>query len=449
MDTICRSSHRGRRCFSPPPRSLLLLLLLLLGTYAASAPSAPSFGYIRYVAPPPGSVTTSRDISLGTQILLSGGGEEFLQRCGGLLGYPEKQAADSVGCMLHVAQVDCTGGGAGISLDVTAYRDRLPARLDARLCKPSEFGLLMCSITVHVTEVGSGRVVLASENPTEPLVVYLSDHGQKGAGKAADDEMKLRQQGVYKMMGPEGHWAAAAEEIRANCLPALPPESFSGTPDDAEWQRHYEEVLRASEQLRKVRSSVDYAGLSGDCLESAWIDSLCCDKPRKIFGVFIPIFVPWLELGDSMRRRGIIRRTVTRDSDAMDIPAALRALHAVLRPEYIYITVAVADLGLQWVSNRTRRDGQLEAVIDFMEAVPNLVVLSAGGFGHVPLPLLPPESEGDEDIESPRLPVWPPGSCTLRQYLFFCFDAFRWITLTFHPRALNQTHPTWSRLLEP
>ena len=63
-------------------------------------------------------------------------------------------------------------------------------------------------------------------------------------------------------------------------------------------------------------------------------------------------------------------------------PKLFRALRRVLRPDVPYITVNQNDEGMT---------GKCELL---MQDIPNVLVLSAGGYGHVPIPLfIRPEPE--------------------------------------------------------
>ena len=100
---------------------------------------------------------------------------------------------------------------------------------------------------------------------------------------------------------------------------------------------------------------------------------------RRHFGSFIPIFVPWNRwLIDSFRHGRRYPRGL------------LSVLRATLRPDTLYVTVAQDDQGLV---GSAHADGALQ----------NILVLSAGGYGHVPLPLL-------NQPEAPLQNLAPPGA---------------------------------------
>ena len=84
---------------------------------------------------------------------------------------------------------------------------------------------------------------------------------------------------------------------------------------------------------------------------------------KEHFGGYVPIFVPWTDLWCSHWYR------YPRDF--------IETLRKVLRKDVPYVTVNQNDDG---VFGRCTES--------LSEEIPNLLVLSAGGVGHVPVPLL-------------------------------------------------------------
>merc|ERR1711879_575826 len=92
-----------------------------------------------------------------------------------------------------------------------------------------------------------------------------------------------------------------------------------------------------------------------------------------LFGPYIPIFMPWVDIW------------VLNPTNRYHYPAGMmEALKRVLRPGVPYITVSQNDHGLLARSSIKMAD------------IPNVLVLSAGGYGHVPVPLL-------MRLEAPRI----------------------------------------------
>ena len=111
------------------------------------------------------------------------------------------------------------------------------------------------------------------------------------------------------------------------------------------------------------------SGYGGPWLENEWITHFeqLYDKSnhclRDIFGPFIPIFLPWED---------ILVENFRRYPDKL-----VETLHSILRPDVAYITVSQSDQGLSDILPP--------------DTFPNVLVLSAGGFGHVPIPLMKQE----------------------------------------------------------
>ena len=161
----------------------------------------------------------------------------------------------------------------------------------------------------------------------------------------------------------------------AECLgltPKLSPENLS-YPVDAEEHFFEIEMALARWKQKGVHRPHRAAGYGGPWIENIWIrhfeDKMfgaaarASGPPpclRSVFGPFVPILLPWVD-------RWI--------GNGKSYPQGmLAALTSVLRKDVLYVTLAQNDVGL---------DGAVA-----LSAVPNLLVLSAGGFGHVPVPLL-------------------------------------------------------------
>lgn len=124
-------------------------------------------------------------------------------------------------------------------------------------------------------------------------------------------------------------------------------------PDDA--QEHFEQILAATEQYRKV-SVHEYAGYEGPWIENMFISKFI-DIPLCKFQGVIPIYIQWI---DSQILRGRLFGNI------------LNTLNEILRPNVIYMAVSQGDVGLGMIGR----------------AHPNILALSAGGFGHIVIPLI-------------------------------------------------------------
>jgi hypothetical protein len=123
----------------------------------------------------------------------------------------------------------------------------------------------------------------------------------------------------------------------------------------AAWGQHSQHIMRGA------------ANYTGPWLENVWIDhflgkALQENDLADTFGEYIPLFIPWVDLW--------VQNKFHYPDGFVD------TLLGALRPDVAYVTVSQSDLGLT---------GYRELPL---HKLPNVLVLSAGGFGHVPVPLL-------------------------------------------------------------
>lgn len=124
-------------------------------------------------------------------------------------------------------------------------------------------------------------------------------------------------------------------------------------PTDAE--EHYQVLLEKTKSFR-TSSVHQYANYAGPWIENIFIDEFI-DRPLSFFNGLIPIFIQWVD-------NQVLRRWNYDDIHKL--------LGQLLRPDVIYFTVSQSDLGLGKIG----------------KSHPNLLVLSAGGYGHVVIPLV-------------------------------------------------------------
>eukprot|EP00931_Biecheleriopsis_adriatica_P082523 TRINITY_DN5596_c0_g1_i1.p1 TRINITY_DN5596_c0_g1~~TRINITY_DN5596_c0_g1_i1.p1 ORF type:complete len:741 (+),score=116.16 TRINITY_DN5596_c0_g1_i1:134-2356(+) len=178
--------------------------------------------------------------------------------------------------------------------------------------------------------------------------------------------------GAKKMFLGLGKPAAPAQDgpdlqSALQCLRMTTPE-LRGFVYPADAEAHFEEVNRTTAMF--VWKYHKWAGHDGPWIENYWIkhfgDLWKNRQPgvllKDIFGPFIPILAPWVDTTVAQHHR-YGRKTWQRFREN-------------LRPNVLYITVSQNDEGIP-----ARDDFQLEEI-------PNLLVLSAGGHGHVAVPLL-------------------------------------------------------------
>lgn len=126
----------------------------------------------------------------------------------------------------------------------------------------------------------------------------------------------------------------------------------------AKLESHYQDVLKATAPWRshdpeKVRC---HMGFCGPWLENWWSDYFCCDLPQTSFGPYVPLFIQWFDFTG---------KPMTPAKDDLQLMLA-----ETLRPDVIYITVSHDAEGIRLPYKK----------------FPNILVFSAGGVGHVPLP---------------------------------------------------------------
>ena len=125
-----------------------------------------------------------------------------------------------------------------------------------------------------------------------------------------------------------------------------------------------------------------YQGYCGPWIENQWISTGSMSQNRsgkksrkrlaEDFGPFIPIFMPWNDL---------------LHTDFLEYDKMLQTLQKSLRPDVAYITISQSAAGLvgrQFKLSNHRFAKRLE----IMKTMPNVLVVSPAGYGHVPIPHL-------------------------------------------------------------
>eukprot|EP00667_Euglena_gracilis_P010233 EG_transcript_10410 len=146
-------------------------------------------------------------------------------------------------------------------------------------------------------------------------------------------------------------------------------------PEDAE--EHFNEIHRVMYKWSQPpgHKMVTDAGFKGPWIENWWISrakelnaSRAGQSPlSSVFGPFIPLLLNWVD--------------VWFYAEWHYPPAFLSALRKLLRPNVPYVTVSQNDEGIT---------GKCELL---MTEFPNILVLSAGGYGHIPVPLVAAKRE--------------------------------------------------------
>mmetsp|Transcript_2359 Transcript_2359/g.3629 ORF Transcript_2359/g.3629 Transcript_2359/m.3629 type:complete len:388 (-) Transcript_2359:16-1179(-) len=142
-------------------------------------------------------------------------------------------------------------------------------------------------------------------------------------------------------------------------------------PDDI--LEHYKFLLGKTERMRKlpIHSS---AGYSGPWIENHYISHFL-SKPLSYFNGLVPLFVQFVDTHVNDFRTKIRPNPTLKETSA--------ELASLLRDDLIYVVVSQDDQGI---------------TADLFEKKPNILVLSAGGYGHIPIPLI----KGELSYVEPR-----------------------------------------------
>ena len=159
--------------------------------------------------------------------------------------------------------------------------------------------------------------------------------------------------------------------IALSCLRLTSPDlQLVGFRNDVDAVAHFDAIqtmLRPWSQDAPGYTRTKVGTFQGPWIENVWIETFSRrweaqgGKLRDLFGDFIPLFVPWTDI--------FVAATYKTPGGLID------ALRRILRPDVAYITVCQNDAGLTG-------SGKLQ-----MSTIPNLLVLSAGGYGHAAVPL--------------------------------------------------------------
>ena len=177
----------------------------------------------------------------------------------------------------------------------------------------------------------------------------------------------------------QGAFNAKAMECLRQTTPELERLEY---PDDAE--EHFEELNRTMSKFTKGVKPLCgkiSAGFCGPWLENHWIGHFSTlwrnrkngTRLRDLFGPYIPILFPFLDIYIPNFYR---------------YPKGqLETLNRTMRPNVLYLAVSQCDDGI--FGHSPKRDLVKFRQTDF----PNMLVMSAGGYGHVPLPLFKQEED--------------------------------------------------------
>jgi hypothetical protein len=159
-----------------------------------------------------------------------------------------------------------------------------------------------------------------------------------------------------------------------DCLQRTTPNLELKYPSDAE--AHFKEIHEALKPAMKdwQKKMHCYANHCGPWIENGWMqhfnETWSAQGPdgrlSTVFGPYVPIFFPWVDRWVKKRNNKDVWTTLSK----------------LLRPDVAYITVSQNDEGIMAGEGNNN-----------LKRFPNILVLSGGGYGHVPVPLLIKERE--------------------------------------------------------
>lgn len=151
----------------------------------------------------------------------------------------------------------------------------------------------------------------------------------------------------------------------SSCMKSILRESLD-PPSLTEIVEHHQHIHEITQRYRghPPHSFNDY---HGPWIENVFISHFV-DKPITSFGGFIPLFVQWIDY------EAAVKESFGSRNSTYDI---YRPLYESLRRDYFYIAVSQHNNGIDILWD------------DF----PNVIVISAGGTGNIPIPLI----QGERD----------------------------------------------------
>ena len=161
-------------------------------------------------------------------------------------------------------------------------------------------------------------------------------------------------------------------------------------------KEHAREVLQRTKEFRTGIRPYFWYGQTNITIEELWIGHFCCspEKPLLI-GRFVPLFVQWNTIMQHSKRCCSPDAT-KHEAMQQHLVATLKSL---LRPDVLYVTITTNDDG-PWLNAHPRIPLTRFRFWPWpMTPFPSILTLSAGGVGHVPLPLLGPKILGPQAQE--------------------------------------------------
>jgi len=246
------------------------------------------------------------------------------------------------------------------------------------------------------------RIFLRCFRKFVPFSIVWAIVGSLGFHGLVDREMQLGSSRDNASAGNvtftlEGEGASISPlflEFAVNCM-HLGREKKHGFKYPVDADAHFDEIQQVFEQIHEDPHRA--AGYSGPWMENFWISEfkkkLSVNRRegkrlKDIFGPFIPLFIPWVDIW------------VNANPDSFRYPADFKELlKATLRQDVLYVTVSQNDEGIHGKDS------------DFnVKELKNVLVLSAGGYGHVAIPLLKAPLKRCDPLESRNFLISFPGT---------------------------------------
>ena len=175
---------------------------------------------------------------------------------------------------------------------------------------------------------------------------------------------------------------ARSLDYALRCLRQTTPQLNNSTvtyfTDPRDAREHFATIHEGLAPWTKDSQPHCAAGYCGPWIENRWIEAFQrhATQPRRswvlgsgtndwiqTFGPYVPLLIPWTDIWVN--------------SNYQYPPGFVDTLRSLLRPDVLYITVSQNDEGISGKATDRLR----------MADIPNVLVLSAGGYGHVPIPL--------------------------------------------------------------
>jgi hypothetical protein len=165
-----------------------------------------------------------------------------------------------------------------------------------------------------------------------------------------------------------------AKETYNKVLPCIKSFPTIQKKDVSNWrfpidaQMHYKELLSRTKSMRNVPFH-KASGYDGPWIENHYIKHFI-NKPLSYFNGLIPLFIQWTDIHFLVISNNHKNNSSSINNQYNELKSIIKE---ILRPDVLYLLVVQDDQGItKEVQNEN----------------PNILTLSSGGYGHIPLPLI-------------------------------------------------------------